>query len=343
MIDACDATIAYRTNPHLDQRDRGIEAATILSRTLRGEIKLAQAVALPPIAINIERQLTDASPSRELMQFVDEIRHRPGVLSASAVLGFPYADVAEMGSSFIVVTENNPQLAKTLANEIADYVIQRRESFNAEFISIDNAIDDAVQRPGPVCLLDIGDNVGGGSPGDGTALAHALISRSGVRSFVCINDPAAIEIAHRRSPGESIPLQLGGTLDTLQGPPLSGTFRICSFHTGQFTEPAPRHGGKTNYDMGPSVIVESESGLTILLTSRRTPPFSLNQLLSCDIDPAGFQILVAKGVHAPVAAYAPVCKSFIRVNTPGLTTADMTKLPYRHRRHPLFPLDRLIV
>ena len=68
-------------------------------------------------------------------------------------------------------------------------------------------------------------------------------------------------------------------------------------------------------------------------------PFSLNQILSCGLDPASFRILVAKGVHAPVAAYAPVCKHLIRVNTPGTTTADMRTLDYQHRRRPLYPFE----
>jgi microcystin degradation protein MlrC len=45
-------------------------------------------------------------------------------------------------------------------------------------------------------------------------------------------------------------------------------------------------------------------------------------------------------VHAPVAAYSEVCPSFIRVNTPGVTTADLSRLMYRHRRRPLFPWER---
>ena len=76
-------------------------------------------------------------------------------------------------------------------------------------------------------------------------------------------------------------------------------------------------------------------------TSLRTVPFSLGQLTSCGIDPRrdGLDVVVVKGVHAPVAAYEPVCGSFIRVNTPGTTTADMASLPYRHRRRPLFPFE----
>ena len=38
MIAACDALIAYRTNPHVDQRERGEEAARLLVRSLRKEV-----------------------------------------------------------------------------------------------------------------------------------------------------------------------------------------------------------------------------------------------------------------------------------------------------------------
>jgi len=101
-----------------------------------------------------------------------------------------------------------------------------------------------------------------------------------------------------------------------------------------------RHGGFTHYDQGQCAVVQSVDGsLTVLLTSKRVPPFSLVQLTSCQLDPASFQIIVAKGVNAPVAAYAPVCQNLIRVNSPGCTTADMKQLPYEHRRKPLFPFE----
>jgi microcystin degradation protein MlrC len=40
-----------------------------------------------------------------------------------------------------------------------------------------------------------------------------------------------------------------------------------------------------------------------------------------------------------VAAYEPVCRELVRVNTPGVTCADMTRLEYRHRRRPMFPFE----
>ena len=58
------------------------------------------------------------------------------------------------------------------------------------------------------------------------------------------------------------------------------------------------------------------------------------------ISPGDFHLLVAKGVNAPIAAYKEVCKHFIRVNTPGCTTADIERLEYKHRRRPMFPWER---
>jgi microcystin degradation protein MlrC len=93
--------------------------------------------------------------------------------------------------------------------------------------------------------------------------------------------------------------------------------------------------------MGRTVVVDSDVGLTLQLTSKRIVPFSLNQLLSCEIEPRDFQIVVAKGVHAPAAAYEPVCSALIRVTTPGATTPDMSQLHFEHVRKPLYPLQEL--
>jgi microcystin degradation protein MlrC len=341
MIAACDASIAYRTNPHLDQRQRGIEAGRLMARTLRGEIKPTQAVALPPVAINIERQLTSTSPCRELYAQADAVLSRPGVLSDSVLLGFPYADVAEMSSGFIVVTDSDRALAQQCADELARYLLDHRREFIGEMIDVDRALDLAMRSPAPVCLLDMGDNVGGGSPGDGTILAHAL-HRGGIApSFVCLYDPESVQQCLLAGPGRAGHFRLGGKTDSLHGAPLEIDVTIRSIHDGKFTESQPRHGGMTQHDMGRTAIVDSPSGLTLMLTSRRVFPVSLIQLTSCGLDPRSFRVIVAKGVHAPVAAYAPVCPTLIRVNTPGITTADMLELNYRFRRKPLFPFEEL--
>ena len=136
-------------------------------------------------------------------------------------------------------------------------------------------------------------------------------------------------------------MPLGGKVETSQGPPLRPQVELVSRYTGRFSEAEVTHGGITRFDQGPTVIVKTRSRLTIMLTTNRVPPFSLGQMTAFGLDPAEFQIIVAKGVHAPRAAYDSVCKHFLRVDTPGVTRADMTKLSYQHRRRPLFPFEEL--
>jgi microcystin degradation protein MlrC len=114
---------------------------------------------------------------------------------------------------------------------------------------------------------------------------------------------------------------------------------VLNLTDGKFHEHEPRHGGFSMFDQGRSAVVSNQGHLTILLTSRRMAPFSLAQITSCGINPMKFAILTAKGVIAPLAAYRTVCRTFIRVNTPGVTTADITKLNYANRRKPLYPFE----
>ncbi len=340
MVEATDGLFAYRTNPHLDQRERGIEAATLMAATLRGEIRPTQAARFPPVAINIERQLTSEPPCQPYFDLAARQRQLPGVLSNSLLLGFPYADVPEMGSATIAVTDNDPQLADNLAGELAGYLWEHRAEFAGQLLDIETALDRAATLPGPVCLLDMGDNVGGGSPADSTHLLHALAAYGLGPAFVCLYDPAAVQRATGAGIGAQIEMSVGGRTDDLHGVPFRATFAVRGLYDGRFHEPETRHGGFSDCDQGPTAVLQTAPELTVMVTSQRMPPFSLCQLTSCDIDPAAYQVLVAKGVNAPVAAYAPVCRHLLRVSTPGCTTADMTTLPFQRRRRPLYPFER---
>ena len=154
MVEACQAIVPYRTNPHVDQRARGVEAARLLARTLRGEVRPVMAAAFPAVAINIACQHTEAPLCRELCALADEQLRRPGVLANGVVLGFPYADVAEMGSSFVAVTDGDGALARQLADEMADYLVRHRGDFVARLPGVEEAVERALNRRGRcVCWI----------------------------------------------------------------------------------------------------------------------------------------------------------------------------------------------
>jgi microcystin degradation protein MlrC len=354
MVAATDALVAYRTNPHVDQRDRGLEAARLVARTLAGEIRPTQAAAFPPLAINIECQSPAAFPCLPHYEAAARLRAayesaptagpvaRGTVLSTSIVLGFPYADVPEMGSAVVVVTNDDPAAARRHAETLADGLWRARRSFEPRLLDVEAAIEAAVGLPAPVCLLDMGDNVGGGSPADGTTLVRALAGRRVAGCFACLCDPRAAALAHAAGVGGTIDAAVGGTSPVWHGDaaaaPVTARWRVAALSDGRFAERKPRHGGMTAFDQGPTAVLES-GGLTVMVTSLRMAPYSLEQLRHAGLDPAAFRLLVAKGVHAPVAAYGEVCRNFVRVDTPGVTTANPRRLAYRHRRRPLFPFE----
>ncbi len=341
MVESCDATIAYRSNPHLDQKERGHEAVDLIARTLRGEIRPVHRASFPPFGINIERQGTSYRPCLPLYDLADGQLERPEVLSNSIVLGFPYADVEEMGSSAIVVTDDDPALAQRLADELTAYMLEHREEFVGEYKTVAETVEEAVGAEGPVCLLDMGDNVGGGSAGDSTLIAHEIHRRADTTGHVCLFDRESQDQARAAGVGARLTLVMGGKTDDRHGEPLETEVTVKSLHEGTFEETEIRHGGYTHFDMGPTAVVVTDTGLTISLTLRRTVPVSLGVVTSIGLDPADFQILVAKGVHAPVAAYEPVCTKLIRVNTSGATAADMRTFDYVYRRRPMYPFEEI--
>lgn len=340
MVRACNGLIAYHTNPHIDQYQCGAQAAELMIRTLQGAVQPIMLAAYPPVAINIERQSTAAKPCRSLYVRGEAISSLPGVLSTSVILGFPYADVPEMGSAFLVVMDKNAELGQQLVDGWAAEFYNRREDFLGALIDVDEAIDQALSADGPVCLLDMGDNVGGGGPGDSTFVLTALYRRGIANSFACLADPESVQAAWSAGPGARLTLHMGGKTDRDHGLPVSAEVSVLSLHEGKFSEPRARHGAKSDYNMGNTALVRTDNGITIMLTSLRTFPVSLIQLTSCGLHPASFKILTAKGVHAPVAAYEEVCRTFVRANTPGITSADMAQFTYHHRRHPLFPFEK---
>lgn len=340
MVESCNALIAYRTNPHLDQRERGIEAAELIVRTVRKEVQPEMAFVPLPMAISIDRQCTEESHLKPFYEIADQQLKIGGVLSNSIVLGFPYADVEEMGSGVIAITDNQELLAKHMAGDLAIKIWENREELAGQFISVEDALKACESAEEAFCLLDMGDNVGGGSSADGTELIAAIHERKLGPAFACLFDPAAVTQCQEAGIGAKIDLLVGGKTDSQHGDPVELAVEVISFHSGKFSEPLPRHGGITEFDQGQTVICQTEYGFTLMLTSLRMVPFSLQQLNSCGLNPSDYRVLVAKGVNAPIAAYRDVCQRFIRVDTSGSTSANMLKLEYHHRRRPLYPFEK---
>ncbi len=340
MIESVTATTIYRTYPHLDQRERGREAARILAETLEGRIQPVQALVKPPLCISILAQGSRYEPVADLYRRMEELIGQEGIVSASIAPGFAYADVEEMGPAFLVVTDGDRSLARNEALALARRAWNRRDELTLLGTPIKQAVAEAMAaEAGPVTLLDVGDNVGGGSPADGTLILEEVIRTGSGPALVVLFDPAAVQACVASGVGTEVSLVVGGKSDDLHGPPIPIRGRVRCLHDGAFVEEEPRHGGARYNNQGLTALVETGEGHAIVLNSLRMAPMSLEQVLSLGIKPNSYRILVAKGAIAPVAAYEPVSSRMVYVDTPGITSANPAHFEYRYRPRPLYPFE----
>ena len=190
----------------------------------------------------------------------------------------------------------------------------------------------------PVVLVDLGDNVGGGSAADSTVLIHELIRQGATRTIVVLHDPAAATACAAAGVGQTVTLDVGGKNDR-NAPPLVLRGRVHCLHDGRYVEELPRHGGNRLNDQGLTAVVETSEENTVVLNSRRHPPFSLGQLTSLGLDPQAARVLVVKAAVAYKAAYGPIAGTIIPVDTPGLTAVNPARYTYHKIRRPILPLD----
>jgi microcystin degradation protein MlrC len=340
LAELCDVAVAYRTNPHVDQRECGSRAARLLVRWLRGEVRPRLALARPLMLINIMKQDTSREPLAGFMRRARHIEQQPGVLSASLLPGFAYTDVPQMGPSVVVVADGDHDLARRHADALAAELWEAREQFDVRLPDAAQAVAQALtQTRTPVVLVDPGDNVGGGSAADGTVILAELLRQKATGAVVCLYAPEEVRACAAAGVGAEVALHVGGKVDRLHGDPVAVTGRVALLHDGTYVEEQVRHGGKRVNHMGPTALVELVGGNRLVLTTLRHPPFSLGALTCLGIRPAEQRILVVKAAIAYKAAYGPIAGAIIEVDTPGLTAINPGRLAYRHIRRPLWPLE----
>jgi microcystin degradation protein MlrC len=340
MIVHCHAAVGYRTYPHVDQRECGRRAAGILVRMLRKEIRPCQALAKPPVIVNIMAQGTALPPMKPLLDEARALERQPGIVAVSLLPGFAYSDVPQMGPSIVVVTDGGPALARREADRLGDRLWAVREQLSARLPDAPTAVTQALQAERtPVVLVDCGDNVGGGSAGDGTVLLAELLRRQATDCVVCLYSPEEVRQCVAAGVGSEVRLSVGGKVDRLHGDPVPIVGRVRLLHDGTYVEPQPRHGGRRTNHMGLTALVEAQGRNLLVLNTLRHPPFSLGQLTCLGIEPARQRVLVVKAAIAYRAAYEPVAGTIIEVDTPGLTAVNPERFTYRHIRRPMFPLD----
>ena len=337
LVAAADTVVAYDTYPHTDFAERGREAAALAVRMLAGE-RFARALVQLPIAPPVPAQATARPPMADLLALAHRLE-ADGHAIVSWMAGFPYADVPRMGMSAVITAAKPEEELRRTARTLAEAAWARRNDFTVSLEPVAEAVRRAAVAPrGPVVLVDVADNIGGGSPGDGTAILHELVRQRVGGSVVTIADRESLEAAWSTEVGGSVSLSLGGKTDALHGSPVPFTGTVRWKGDGRFRLEGSWMRG-LSLDPGRTMVLESADGVSVVLSERKVPPFDAGVLKSVGIDPVACRVIVAKSAIAWQAAYGALAAEAIYVDTPGICTPFVERLTYRSRRRPLLPFD----
>jgi microcystin degradation protein MlrC len=371
MVDETDLLISYLTNPHVDQRERGTEAARAMRELLAGVRTCKALVRIPlmPPSVTLltgvgEPEADIASGKlqrpygdliREGQRHVGAPQHGPGsVLNVSISAGFFLTDSPKAGMTVLVTTRGDQAAADRLARQLAQRAWDMRERFVPRLTSIEDAVRRvraACDNPAApaLCLADAADNPGGGGRGNTTEVLRALLD-AGTRgvALAAFYDPALAAQAHARGVGARF--EAGFNRD--ESHPLSAQLRasveVLALSDGRCVGRRGANKGR-QLTLGPAARLrvselegrDTGAAIDVVVISIRqqcTDPVILEHL---GIDLATLRGLVVKSRGHFRAGFDEYFRDaqILEVDAPGLSSPVLARLPYRNIPRPIYPLD----
>lgn len=334
MVQSADVLIAFKEYPHIDVRERAEELVTLCRAKATGEICFAPALVDCEMVVPIH---TTRDPGRALVQRMQSLEGRDGILSVSMIQGFATGDVPDMGSKVLVYADGDQAKAQRLARELADEVIGLRDQLMVRYLDVDTALDRALAADGgPIVLADRSDNPGSGASGDSTFILRRLLERGITHAALGpLWDPIAVRIAFDAGVGARIALRIGAKTGPLSGDPVDAECTIRALIPDMMQ--ASQAGG-TPSPMGDCALV-STGGVDIVLNAVRTQALDYGLFAQLGCDPTAKKIIVVKSAQHFHASFAKVAREIIYVGAPGSADPNYANLPYKKIRQPKWPIS----
>lgn len=344
IVENSDVIAGYQTYPHVDVYETGMRAGKALFAMLEGKAKPAMAWGQRAMLPHVMRQSSLDSPNREIQARCRQME-KEGALCASLFVGFPHADIVNAGLSAVVVTDNDPALARRWCDELLDMAWDARAQWVYEVEPLSKSFARAKAMDArPVVLLDHYDNAASGGTMDTMAVLAGILEAGleDVAAFA-VYDPAAVVEMQKAGLGARVTLQLGGRLDMpslgLKGQPLTVTGTVKNLTNGQFRNRGPMSKGVL-MDMGATAVLDTGK-VEIVVISRQQEPNDLECFASQGIDPTKKRYLMLKSRVHWRAGFGDLAKATVECAGVGVCTSDYGVLDFRKVRRPIYPLDRI--
>jgi len=344
FCESVDAVFVYRTNPHVDPYERGLDAARCLARILRGELPRPKVyIVKPPMLPPTINMRTAEGPMHDLLEDGRAWEAKPHIVDVSVFGGFPYADFDQAGTS-VLVTATDPAAGRACAEAMGRRAWDLREAFLKPLPAVPEAVERALRlaagRPGkPVVLADVADNPGGGGTGDTPELLRELVRRGAAGAAACVWDPETARRAAQVGLGRTATFRIGGKVaPDAFGAPVEVQGRVAHLSDGEFVGTGPVVRGRKMH-CGPTAQIDA-GGLKIVVTSIRHAANDRGFFRVGGVEPEREPLLVIKSRGHFRADFEPIAHAIIEVDAPGAANPNLDRFPFAHVRRPIWPLDR---
>ena len=356
LVDNATVITGYKTYPHVDMYEAGLQAGGILVGALDGAIEPVIAWGWRPLLASIMRHAPEDGPSGDILAFARRMEADGNVLAATLLPSFPHADTACTGLSAVVVGDARHG-GREHARMVCDHMLNMAWERRAEYVfhapplreSVAAAKAFGLANPGaPVLLIDHCDNCGSGGAQDVMAVVAEILEQElDDVAIAPIRDPQAVALMIDAGAGQKVRLKLGGRTDMpaigLAGAPLEVEGRVQTITDGEFVVTGPMYTG-VRMHLGRTAVLEVQRGKAraqIVVTERPHEPFDLGVFTHAGIDPRTKRYVMLKSRIHYRAGFKAIASHIVECAGAGVTSADLSIYPYARLTRPIFPLDSM--
>ncbi|HSJ27691.1 MAG TPA: M81 family metallopeptidase [Acidimicrobiia bacterium] len=336
MVDLATVIVGHRTQPH-DLHDTGLLNSRLLFRVVAGEVDPVMTWRKLPLLSHQEQYLSDRPPMSIWFERAREAeREDDRVLAASPFPMQPWLDIDQGGWSVVVVTDDEPEMAEELADELADLAWSLRDRFQVKTsVPVDEAVARAAATDGLVVLSDTGDSVRGGAGGDSTVIIREALRQGAEGLLVQVVQPDIGELLAGYSVDDEVTVTIGGAVAHMHEPiTLTGTLL-------RFEPTTIRLGGDYAHpvaDLGWTAVLEVPCGHVVVTERTGIGGVHPDMYPQVGLDPLEHSMAVVK-TASNFQYFRPIASDLIRVDTPGPSQSDIAGLTWSRVPRPIYPLD----
>jgi microcystin degradation protein MlrC len=332
-VTACNLIVLFKEFPHTDFLARAEELVDLALRAAKGEIK--PAIGLFDCRTLNGGFMTSQPKGRAFIERIKGLEGKDGVLSISIGHGFSAADVPDVGSKVLVITDGDKAKAMAVAERVGREVIAFAGSATPLHHKPEAAVMLAKASPGsPIVFADRWDNPGGGVPGDGAIMTETLLKHSDLRSAVGVLwDPIAVDLCRSAGVGGNLWLRIGGKATPVSGRPVDARGVVTAL-SDDLVIPFEQ----SLVSLGPAAAF-TIGNHTVVLGTKRSQTFSPEAFTMMGVDLANTKMVVVKSSNHFYAAFSKIAAAIHYLDTGGPFPHDPMQVTYKHARRPLAPMD----